>query len=90
MVEAGRNSGQKLKGGYYRMKYEDMVSKAWYMIQELGITEDIAEYEKDSNLYLVADVSKVVRAYVEDLENNYQDEDEDLLGFFERHEIDYK
>lgn len=67
-----------------------MMEKAWRFIEEMGITQEQAEYDENpTQLYLVADIYQVRDAYYSDLENSIKIEDEDLPGFFERHKIAY-
>lgn len=72
------------------MSHEDMVSKAWAFIEEAGITEDKAAYQKDDTLILVDDVHKVRDAYYSDLESGVEIEDEDVYGFLDRHDIKWQ
>ena len=72
------------------MKHEEMMNRAWRFIEEVGITEDKAAYQKDDTLILVDDVHKVRDAYYEDLESGVEIEDEDVCGFLDRHGIKWQ
>ena len=74
-----------------KLSHEAMMEKAWMLIDQLGITEDREEYQKDiDNFYLVEDIHKVRDAFYSDFENGIDIEDEDLPGFFDRHSIEWQ
>ena len=72
------------------MTHEKMMDMAWRFIESVGITEDKAAFEKDDTLILVDDVYKVRDAYYSDLEKGYEDEDEDIYQFLDRHGIEWQ
>ena len=75
------------------MTYEELMNRAWQFIEGISwlITDDKAEFEKDpDHLVLVDDIYKVRDAYYDDLENGYEDEDEDIYGFLDRHGIEWQ
>ena len=72
------------------MTHEERMNRAWEFIREVGITEDKAAFEKDDTLILVDDIYKVRDAYYSDLENGFEDEDEDVYQFLDRHGIEWQ
>ncbi|MDD4000117.1 MAG: hypothetical protein PHX62_04395 [Bacilli bacterium] len=73
-----------------KLTHEQMMEKAWRFIHEIGITEDREEFENDaSKIYFVENIYDVRDAYYNDLENG-STEDEDVMGFFNRHGIKYE
>ena len=77
----------------HKMTHEEMWNEAYAFIEGLNwlITEDEAEFQKDpTHLVLVDDIDKVKNAYYDDLENGYEDEEEDIYGFLDRHEIEWQ
>lgn len=73
-----------------KKSHEKMMEKAWATIESCGITEDKAQYEADSEMYLVDDIHKVRDALYSDMEQGIEIEGEDIDGFFARHGISYK
>ena len=75
------------------MTHEEMMSKAQRFIEEISwlITEDKAAYQEDpTHLVLVDDIDRVKEAYYDDLENGFEDEEEDIYGFLDRHGIEWQ
>ncbi len=74
-----------------KLTHEQMMERTWRFILEIGITENMEEYENNpSKIYLVKNIYDVRDAYYQDLENNYTNEYEDLEGFFKRHKIEWE
>jgi hypothetical protein len=77
----------------HKMTHEEMWNKAYAFIESLNwlITDDEAEFQKDpDHLVLVDDIDKVKDAYYDDLESGFEDEEEDIYGFLDRHGIEWK
>ena len=73
------------------MTHEEMWNKARQDIDDTGLfTEDEAEYRENNALILVDDIDKVYEACYDDLEKGFEDEDEDIYGFLDRHGIEWK
>ena len=74
-----------------KMSHEEMMGKAWKLIEDLNITDDRAKYKADpDNMYLVEDVYQVRDAYYSDLESGRDFEGETLDAFFDRHGIKWE
>lgn len=71
------------------MTHEQMMSKAWNLIHDLGITEDCEEFAKNLGSYLVENINTVRDAFYSDIENDIK-QDEDTEKFFTRHGIKWE
>ena len=69
------------------MRYEEIMNQSRQFISEVGITDEDEKYEKDNTLIFVEDVEQVIKAYAEDLENDFHKDKEDVYGFLDRHGI---
>lgn len=67
------------------INHNEMMEKAWRFIHHLNISEDIAARPD----YLVKDIYRVRDAYYSDLENDTGQDDESILDFFARHNIEW-
>ena len=74
------------------MTYEQMCDRARQFIADCEITDSEEEYEASSEtMYLVEDVARVKDAFIEDLENKKDFEDEADVGeFLSRHGIKWE
>lgn len=72
------------------MTYEQMCDKARQFITDCEITGSREEFEASPvPMYLVEDVSAVKQAYIMDLEDGFEDE-EDVGTFLDRHNIKWE
>ena len=67
------------------MNHEKMMEKAWRFIADMGISENRKEAD-----YYVENVHQVRDAYYADLESGYYREGEDVVGFLNRHCIEWE
>lgn len=74
------------------MTYEQMCDKARQFITDCEITDSRETFEASSEtMYLVEDVARVKDAFIEDLENKKDFEDETDVGeFLDRHGIKWE
>lgn len=73
------------------MTYEQMCDKARQFITDCEITDSREIFEASPvPMYLVEDVAKVRKAYVEDLESGNDFEGEDVGEFLDRHGIKWE
>ena len=90
-IEVECEGESRKKGGRKNMKksHEEMMQKAWATIESCGITEDKAQYEADSEMYLVDDIHKVRDALYSDMEQGHRDRGRGLRRLFcqARHQL---
>jgi hypothetical protein len=72
------------------MRYEEIMNQSRQFISEVGITDEHEKYEKDNTLIFVEDVEQVIKAYAEDLENDFHKDEEDVYGFLDRVSVPVK
>lgn len=72
-----------------KLSYEAMQDMARKFIADCEITDSPEEFESSVvPMYLVDDVAQVIEAFIEDMENRVNFEDEDDVGaFLARHNI---